>query len=255
MRQCPQCQTVYADDALLFCLNDGAKLQFARDPDETLPAYDPNATLPYPPASATQPTLVETQPAPPARVVAPIVTTPQTPVQPQVIKQGVSPVIVGALVGLLILALGGLALFALKDSLFQPSPIAQATPTPAPPATPQREIVIVKEPAAPASNRPLPAPTAPPTVANKTPGRFPEASERNLSGEDLAENKCPELKIMRNEIFARHGFIFQTPDMADYFSRQSWYRGTTRDVTKQLTGIERANLIIIKSYEEGLGCR
>ena len=206
MRQCPNCQTVYADDALLFCLNDGAKLQFARDPEETLPAYDPNATLPYPPASATQPTLVDRQSSPLARVGAPIVTTPsappQMPVQPQVIKQGVSPVIVGALVGLLILALGGLALFALKDSLFQPSAVTQATPTPAPQTPPQRAMVIVKEPAAPASNRPLPAPTAPPPVStNETPGRFPEASERNLTGEDLAENKT-----VPRENFVTHDF-------------------------------------------------
>jgi hypothetical protein len=29
-----------------------------------------------------------------------------------------------------------------------------------------------------------------------------------------------------NEIYARHGRIFKTPEIGDYFESQSWYEGT-----------------------------
>jgi hypothetical protein len=39
------------------------------------------------------------------------------------------------------------------------------------------------------------------------------------------ETKTPaELRLLRNEIFARHGRIFKTPDLREFFSKQSWYK-------------------------------
>jgi hypothetical protein len=55
-------------------------------------------------------------------------------------------------------------------------------------------------------------------------GRFPDGSERILGQADIKNFTSYELKIMRNEIFARHGYIFKTDDMRRYFSQQSWYR-------------------------------
>jgi hypothetical protein len=258
MKKCPKCQSVFTDDSLSFCLTDGTALQFFRDPDETLPAYDPNETLVYPAAQVTNPTLVDPQPAPPRQVVVPVESVPaQSPppvTPPQVIRQGVSPVIVGALAGLLILAVGGLAAFALRDYFLPATTTATPTPTPAPQPTPQKEIIVVRETPAETKPEPTQPPVETPPETRGTPGRFPQASQRNLSGGDLAELNCGDLKIMRNEIFARHGFIFKTPDMAGYFSRQSWYRGTSRDVTARLSATERGNIAVIKSYEEGLRC-
>ena len=278
MKKCSTCQAVYADDALAFCLNDGTILQFVRDAEETLPAaYDPNATLAYPPVRSTQPTITPQPLAPPNRVVVPLRTdtNPPAPQQnfntapPTVVKQGVSPVVVGVLAGMLILAIGAAVAFALKDSWLPSAPVAgTASPTPtatqppandnknapAPPVV-RREIVVVNQ------NNPAPAPTAPPAPADNDedpanpPGRFPQTSTRSLRGDDLLNLSCGDLKIMRNEIFARHGFIFKTPDMVQYFSRQSWYRGTKSDVTRLLTTRERANLIVLKSHEQGMDCR
>jgi hypothetical protein len=266
MKRCPQCQTVYADDSQAFCLTDGAVLQPVRDPEATLPAYDPNATWPMPPAPDTQPTRVNTQPSPPGRVVVPLTAAPPLSAPPQVVKQGVSPVVVGALVGLLILAFGALAAFALKDYWLTPPAAVTTTPTPAAtpderPApvgkpTPKREVVVVRETPPPA---PAPAPTTAPAPPNEpaygTPGRYPEGSLRPISIGELGGRGCGELKIMRNEIFARRGYIFRTPDMIDYFSRQSWYRGTARDVGGRLSPVERGNVRTIQSYENSVGCR
>jgi len=51
-------------------------------------------------------------------------------------------------------------------------------------------------------------------------GFFPEASERRMSHNELAGMSLQDLKIMRNEIFARHGYIFKTQEMINHFSRK-----------------------------------
>jgi hypothetical protein len=269
MRKCPTCQTVYADDSLSYCLTDGTALAIFRDPEETLPAYDPNATLVYPTAPPTNPTLNDTRPSPPERIAIPVQTAPPpvSAAPPTVIKQGVSPVIVGALVGLLILAGGGLAFFALRDwQTTTPATTASNTAgeKPAPTVAPTREPIANssnRNTAADANTPPRIDNTAanrpaPPVEERRTPpGRFPQTSTRSLAGEDLQDLDCDELKIMRNEIYARHGYIFQTQDMISYFSRQSWYRGVSRNVSAQITEREKSNLIVIQSYEEAVGCK
>ena len=82
-----------------------------------------------------------------------------------------------------------------------------------------------------------------------TPGRFPQASERLLSEADLSGLSKYDLKIMRNEIFARHGYIFQTNDMKNYFQNQSWYSPRYSNVNTQLTNIEQKNITLIQRYE------
>jgi hypothetical protein len=54
---------------------------------------------------------------------------------------------------------------------------------------------------------------------------------------------------MRNEIYARHGYIFQTPQMKAYFNAQSWYRALYNNVDDQLSAIEKSNVALIKTYE------
>lgn len=56
---------------------------------------------------------------------------------------------------------------------------------------------------------------------------------------------------MRNEIFARHGYIFRTDDMKRYFSQQPWYRAQSNDVLSSLSPIELANIETIKAAEAG----
>ena len=80
-------------------------------------------------------------------------------------------------------------------------------------------------------------------------GTFPEGSNRYLTSEDTRYLDYSELKIMRNEIFARHGYIFKTEDMIQYFSGQSWYKPLHNDVNSSLTEIERKNVEYIKTLE------
>lgn len=42
-------------------------------------------------------------------------------------------------------------------------------------------------------------------------------TEASLAGKSLRE-----LRLLRNEIFARHGYIFQSEDLQQHFSQQAW---------------------------------
>lgn len=55
------------------------------------------------------------------------------------------------------------------------------------------------------------------------------------------------LRLARNEIYARHGYIFQSRDLQSYFGQQSWYRPMTRRVA--FSQVEQANIALIQSYE------
>jgi len=88
-----------------------------------------------------------------------------------------------------------------------------------------------------------------PYVQPVKPGIYPEASTRLLGPSDIQGLNSWDLKIMRNEIFARHGYIFQTQDMINYFSQQSWYRPRYQNVMSLLSYIEKKNIEFIKKYE------
>jgi len=86
-------------------------------------------------------------------------------------------------------------------------------------------------------------------VNSSNSGKFPQGSERLLSSADLSGLSKYDLKIMRNEIFARHGYIFMTNDMKNYFQNQSWYTPRYSNVTAMLTSTEQKNVALIKRYE------
>ncbi|PEJ06829.1 zinc ribbon domain-containing protein [Bacillus wiedmannii] len=77
---------------------------------------------------------------------------------------------------------------------------------------------------------------------------FPDSDIRKLTSADLTYLSKEQLKIARNEIYARHGHMFQTKDMKSYFSKQSWYRENPY-FTGKLTDIETYNVELIKSRE------
>lgn len=114
-----------------------------------------------------------------------------------------------------------------------------------------------QSPAETAPETATPTPTAEPekTVAPavKTGGYLlPESSSRRMTDADLSQLTHEELCFARNEIYARHGRIFDTPQVADYFESKSWYSGTipaNRFNESVLTDIERANVDIIFAYE------
>ena len=74
-------------------------------------------------------------------------------------------------------------------------------------------------------------------------------SSRVLTEKDIAGLSKEELRIIRNEIYARHGYIFKTDDMKAYFSKQSWYKACKSDVSAELSSIENQNVQFLKAHE------
>lgn len=59
-----------------------------------------------------------------------------------------------------------------------------------------------------------------------------------------------ELRILRNEIYARHGYIFKSADLTEFFSQFSWYKPTSKNVNSELNEYETANVTFIQSFEQ-----
>lgn len=89
-----------------------------------------------------------------------------------------------------------------------------------------------------------------PYVYNGTPGDFPQASDRRLKDKDLEGLNAQQLRLMRNEIMARHGYCFKNEELKAHFNAKPWYSGLFKDVDVSLTDIERKNLKLIKAHEK-----
>ena len=57
------------------------------------------------------------------------------------------------------------------------------------------------------------------------------------------------LRLLRNEILARHGYRFQAEDLQEWFEDMPWYRPGNDNQTIKLNIIEQTNVEIIKSEE------
>ena len=93
------------------------------------------------------------------------------------------------------------------------------------------------------------------TGTRAMPGRFPEASQRLLTLSELRPLSQKQLRLMRNEIFARHGFVFRSEDLRRYFSKQKWYRALPKvqdqqALSQRLSEIEKANVGRIRQLEK-----
>lgn len=78
---------------------------------------------------------------------------------------------------------------------------------------------------------------------------FSYASKELVNIEKLKSLTRDELSIIRNEIFASHGYQFKSDRFKAYFNEQSWYNPRYSDVTEELSQVEKENILIIKSLE------
>ena len=81
---------------------------------------------------------------------------------------------------------------------------------------------------------------------------LPESSSRYLTMEDLEGLDKTKLRLARNEIYAKHGRKYETEDLNEYFSSQSWYHGylSAEEFDDSVFNeYEKANLDLIRSAE------
>ena len=83
-----------------------------------------------------------------------------------------------------------------------------------------------------------------------------DSDKRYLSKEDLENFSKDELRLARNEIYARHGRIFEDEWLKEYFNSKYWYEGTVSGEDFQddvFNDYENQNLILITEYEKEVG--
>ncbi len=61
-----------------------------------------------------------------------------------------------------------------------------------------------------------------------------------------------ELRLLRNEIYARHGRVFKTLWLQQYFGGQAWYDPNEDFKDEELTGADKTNVETIVAYENKL---
>lgn len=76
-------------------------------------------------------------------------------------------------------------------------------------------------------------------------------STLKYSNSSIENNELFELQLLRNEIFARHGYVFNNSRLGDYFSKYKWYNPDYKNPIKDinLNSIEKHNVNIIKAKE------
>lgn len=71
-----------------------------------------------------------------------------------------------------------------------------------------------------------------------------------ISSLDLATMTLEELRIARNEIYARHGLIFESSDLKEYFEGKDWYEPSVADADEiVLNYTEQVNVKLISEQE------
>lgn len=82
---------------------------------------------------------------------------------------------------------------------------------------------------------------------------IPDSGTRLLKKADLAGLSKDELRYARNEIYARHGRLFNDTELQEYFNSRSWYTGYIEPDdfvdSVELSAIERKNAKKILTYE------
>lgn len=83
---------------------------------------------------------------------------------------------------------------------------------------------------------------------------LPNSAKVRLTREDLQGLSKEQLRLARNEIYARYGVIFGPTDLQEYFGSKSWYQPRITfdefDDTITMSDIEGANVSLIVSLED-----
>ncbi|BBF43661.1 hypothetical protein lbkm_2349 [Lachnospiraceae bacterium KM106-2] len=81
---------------------------------------------------------------------------------------------------------------------------------------------------------------------------IPDSNSRYLSYNELYGYSIEQLRLARNEIYARHGRLFANKQLQNYFSNKSWYYGCISPNnfrTSVFNRYEKANVDMIVRVE------
>lgn len=76
------------------------------------------------------------------------------------------------------------------------------------------------------------------------------ASNTRLTQEQVANLKRGDLTIIRNAIYARHGYSFKSRPLRVFFDEQPWYMPVHTDIRSDFTELEKENITLLLRYEK-----
>jgi len=77
-----------------------------------------------------------------------------------------------------------------------------------------------------------------------------DSATRTIADSDLDNLSDWQLKVARNEIYARHGREFVHKDLQCYFAKKSWYKADSNFSESSLSTTETKNIATILAYEQ-----
>ncbi len=83
---------------------------------------------------------------------------------------------------------------------------------------------------------------------------LPKSDKEKLTRADLEGLTKEQLRLARNEVYARHGMIFGVEDLDTYFATKSWYKPTISFSdfyeSVEMSIVEEQNVILIQQVEK-----
>ena len=83
---------------------------------------------------------------------------------------------------------------------------------------------------------------------------FPDSDKKYLSEDEVRAKTVEDLMVGRNEIFARHGYMFEDANLKSHFESTSWYQGTVPssefNSEQVFNEFEKKNVELIKKVED-----
>ncbi|WP_020567688.1 YARHG domain-containing protein [Neolewinella persica] len=76
------------------------------------------------------------------------------------------------------------------------------------------------------------------------------ASNRRLKKSEVDNLKKGDLTIIRNTIYARHGYSFKNRPLRVFFDAQPWYIPIHTDIRSDFTDLEKENIRLLLKYEK-----
>ncbi len=74
------------------------------------------------------------------------------------------------------------------------------------------------------------------------------ASKQKLSEKDLKNLRKLDLEIIKNSVFARHGYSFKKETYRDFFEQTDWYIPVSNNVDNELSPMEKDNVALLNRF-------
>lgn len=257
MKSCPTCNSTYTNDALRFCLQDGATLVHVDD-------------VPYPsnpPSSGGDETLISgaspatdivdlraaqtirTPPAPPTAIAQQFNRrSTREEAEPDTPRKSMSPALIASITAILVLLLVlvgiGIAL------LFRGrSERRRNTETNRNANTKNDNHMGDASENSDGTGRRRPDMTGDySTAAARVESKILRGA--SVTQSDISGINRAELRRLRNTVYARHGRIFERMELQQYFDGRPWYKKRADYTDDDLTPIDRDNINLIRTAED-----